>query len=88
VPTPGIYIGKCLVKPKKYTCPVSVINTTDREVEIQTPFVTFEKVEYGHHSKDARCLNNYKPQADRSSSRMYLTIIKNITFEFRKETSY
>jgi len=44
-PTPGVYIGNCLVKPKKYTCPVSVINTTDKEVEIQTPLVTLEKVE-------------------------------------------
>jgi len=33
------------VKPEKYMCPVSVINTTDREVEIQTPLVTLEKVE-------------------------------------------
>jgi len=44
-PVPGVYIGNCLVKPKNYTCPISVINTTDREVEIPTPLVTIEKVE-------------------------------------------
>jgi len=44
-PTPGVYIGNCLVKSEKYTCPVSVINTTDREVEIQTPLVILEKIE-------------------------------------------
>jgi len=44
-PTPGVYIRNCLVKPEKYTCPISVINMTDREVEIQTPLVTFEKEE-------------------------------------------
>jgi len=44
-PTPGVYIGNCLVKPENYTCPVSVINTTDREVEMQTPLVNLEKVE-------------------------------------------
>jgi len=40
-----VYIGNCLVKPEKYTCPISVINTTDREVEIQMPLVPLEKVE-------------------------------------------
>jgi len=44
-PTPGVYIGNCLVKPENYTCPISVINMTDREIEIQTPLVTLEKVE-------------------------------------------
>jgi len=43
-PTNGEYIGNCL-KPEKYTCPVNVINTTDREIEIQTLLVTLEKVE-------------------------------------------
>jgi len=43
-PTPRVYIGNCVVKPEKYTCPVSVINTIDKEVEIQT-LVTLEKVE-------------------------------------------
>jgi len=42
-PTNGVYKGNCLVKSEKYTCPLSVINTTDREVEIQTLFVTLEK---------------------------------------------
>jgi len=44
-PTSGMYVWNCLVKPEKYTCPISVINTTDREIEIQTPLVTLEKVE-------------------------------------------
>jgi len=42
-PTPGVYIRKCLVKPEKYTCPVSVINTTDRVVEIQTLLVKLSR---------------------------------------------
>ena len=41
---PGIYIGRCLVEPINYICPVSVINTTDETVEIQTPYVTLDDV--------------------------------------------
>jgi hypothetical protein len=41
---PGIYIGRCLVEPKNFQCPVSVINTTDNAVEIRTPLVTVEDV--------------------------------------------
>jgi len=44
-PTLGVYIGNCLVKPEKYTCLVGFINTTNREVEIQTSLVTLEKME-------------------------------------------
>ena len=41
---PGIYIGRCLVEPKNYICPISVINTTDETVEIRTPRVTVEDI--------------------------------------------
>jgi len=44
--TPGVYIGNCLVNARKYECPVSIINTTDKAVEITTPHVTIEKVEH------------------------------------------
>jgi len=43
--TPGIYIGNCLVNAERYECPVSVIKTTDKAVEIITPHV-IEKVEH------------------------------------------
>jgi len=35
--TPGIYIGNCLVNAEKYACPVNIINTMDKAVEITTP---------------------------------------------------
>jgi len=61
-PTPEVYIGNCLVKPEKYTCPVSVINTTDKEVQIQTPFVTLEKVERDTVEMHAiQAIKNRKP---------------------------
>lgn len=41
---PGIFIGRCLVEPKNFRCPVSVINTTDTTVEIDTPLVTVEDI--------------------------------------------
>jgi len=34
--TPGVYIGNCLVNAEEYECPVSVINTTDKTMEITT----------------------------------------------------
>ncbi|KAL6416667.1 hypothetical protein ACFW04_013259 [Cataglyphis niger] len=42
---PGVYIGNCIVNAADYTCPVSVINTTDREVEMQTPLIALEEIE-------------------------------------------
>jgi len=36
----GIFIGSCLVEPEEYTCPISVINTTEESVEITTSLVT------------------------------------------------
>jgi len=41
---PGIFIGNCLVKPKKSTCPISVINITDEQVVIPTPLITIEEL--------------------------------------------
>jgi len=43
--TLGVYIGNCLVNAEEYECPVSVINTTDKAVEITTPHVTVEEIE-------------------------------------------
>jgi len=65
-PITGIYIGNCLVKPKKYTCPVSVINTTDREVKIQTPLVTLEKVERDTEMHAVQAIKNRKPIVPRA----------------------
>jgi len=67
-PTPGVYIGNCLVKPEKYTCPISIINTTDREVEIRTPLVTLEKMERDVVAEihTAQAIKNRKPIAPRA----------------------
>ena len=43
--SPGIYIGRCMVEPKNFMCPISIINTTDKPVEITTPIVTVEDIE-------------------------------------------
>ena len=40
---PGVYIGNCLVESKNFSCPVSIMNTTDKEVDIRTPQVKIEK---------------------------------------------
>ena len=42
---PGVYIGRCLVEPKNFLCPISVINTTDETMEIRTPYVTVEDMD-------------------------------------------
>jgi len=36
--TPGIYIGNCLVNAEECECPVSVINTTDKAIEITSRY--------------------------------------------------
>jgi len=42
--TPG-FIGNSLIKLRDFKCTVSVINTTDRSIEIQTPVLNIEKYE-------------------------------------------
>ncbi|KMQ88106.1 retrovirus-like pol polyprotein [Lasius niger] len=42
---PGIYIGRCLVEPQNYSCPISVINTIDETIEIRTPLVKIENLD-------------------------------------------
>jgi len=41
---PGVFIGNCLVKPEKDTCPISVINITDEQVMIPTLLITIEEL--------------------------------------------
>jgi len=41
---PGVFIGSCLVEPEEYTCPISIINTTEESVEITTPLVTVDEL--------------------------------------------
>ena len=67
---PGIFIGRCLVEPKNYLSPVSVINTTDETIEIRTPFVIVEDVGednthsvYIVHTENSR--RNLPPRHDR-----------------------
>ena len=48
---PGVYIGNCLVKPENHICVLSVINTTDKEIEIPTPQVTLEELETDTHTQ-------------------------------------
>ncbi|KAM0727545.1 Retrovirus-related Pol polyprotein from transposon 412 [Formica fusca] len=64
---PGIYLGNCLVEPKDYMCPVCIINTTDTEVEIQTPNVTLEDIEREIESKihTIQARKNFKPTSSR-----------------------
>jgi len=33
---PEVFIDNCLVEPEEYTCPISIINTTEESVEITT----------------------------------------------------
>jgi len=40
----GVFIGNCLVELTKYTCPISIINTTEESVEITTLLVTVDKL--------------------------------------------
>jgi len=39
-----IFIGNCLVKPEKGTCPISVINIMDEQVVTSMPLVTIEEL--------------------------------------------
>jgi len=55
---PGIYIGNCFVNAEKYECRVSVINTTDKAIEITTPHVTIEEIEYDTTDKIHRVQTN------------------------------
>jgi len=41
---PGVFIGSCLVEPEEYTCPISIINTTEESVEITTPLITVDEI--------------------------------------------
>jgi len=42
--SPGIFIGSCLVEPQEFVCPVSILNTTESEAEIQVPQIIIEEV--------------------------------------------
>ncbi|XP_020297641.1 uncharacterized protein LOC109862121 [Pseudomyrmex gracilis] len=42
---PGVFIGSCLVQPKGNFCPVSIVNTTEKTVTINTPRVKLETLE-------------------------------------------
>ena len=46
---PGVYIGRCMVEPKNCMCTISVINTTDKPVEIRTPHVIIEDINENDH---------------------------------------
>jgi len=56
------------VKSEKYTYPVNVINTTDREAEIQTLLVTLEKVERNTIAEmhAVQAIKNHKPIVPRT----------------------
>ncbi len=42
---PGIYIGNCLVKAENYSCPVSMINTTNVTIEVRNTHVDIKELE-------------------------------------------
>ncbi|XP_071574634.1 uncharacterized protein [Temnothorax nylanderi] len=41
--SPGVFIGNCMVKPIDFLCPISIVNITEKPVEIITPHVTLEE---------------------------------------------
>ena len=43
-PSPGVFIGSCLVEPREGKCPVSILNTTEKETEISVPHVEVEEL--------------------------------------------
>ncbi|CAL1681033.1 unnamed protein product [Lasius platythorax] len=61
---PGIYIGRCLVKPQNYSCPISVINTTDETIEIRTPLVKIEDLD----AKNPHAIYTIQPEKTRNYS--------------------
>lgn len=42
---PGVIIGSCIAEAKDYSCPISVINTNDTEIDFQTPSINIEPIE-------------------------------------------
>lgn len=44
---PGIFIGNCLVEPKNNKCLISIMNTTEKQIEIEAPVIEIEKIEVG-----------------------------------------
>ncbi|KAL6417130.1 hypothetical protein ACFW04_012963 [Cataglyphis niger] len=65
---PGIYIGNCIVNAADYTCPVSVINTTDREVEMQTPLIALKEIDSDTTLKyTIYTRNNLKPKISQNA---------------------
>ncbi|KAL6416872.1 hypothetical protein ACFW04_014791 [Cataglyphis niger] len=66
---PGVYIGNCMVNAADYTWPVSVINTTDREVEMQTPLIALKEIESDTTSEmyTIHTGNNLKPKISRNA---------------------
>ncbi|KAL6417838.1 hypothetical protein ACFW04_012495 [Cataglyphis niger] len=66
---PGIYIGNCIVNAADYICPVSVINTTDKEVEMQTSLIALEEIESDTTSEmyTIHTRNNLKPKISRNA---------------------
>jgi len=66
---PGVFIGGCLVEPEGYTCPISVINTTEESVEMTTPLVTVDELR-GNDRASILTLQqakseNYEPMQER-----------------------
>lgn len=49
----GVFIGCCLVQPKKNSCPVSILNITEGAVEIKTPCVEIEELAEESETEDA-----------------------------------
>ncbi|KAL6264230.1 hypothetical protein P5V15_004317 [Pogonomyrmex californicus] len=58
-PKPGVFIGCCLVDPKEFTYPISIINT-EEPVEVTTPMVNLEEIE----TQSAEMLNTVKKDRD------------------------
>lgn len=72
----GIYMGKCMVKPRDFTYFTSIINTTEKEVKIMTPHVTLDAVEENNTAEvhAVREKNNRKQTHDYTTTREIMTI--------------
>ncbi|XP_077282383.1 uncharacterized protein LOC143908567 [Temnothorax americanus] len=42
---PGVFIGNCLVMPENFLCPASILNMTEKTVEMLMPQVTLKELE-------------------------------------------
>jgi hypothetical protein len=73
---PRILIGGCLVELNEFTCPASILNTTENEIEIQAPQVIIEEVTREITTESA--INNIKEKHESTTAISRNERIKNL----------